>query len=70
MVSWIFDFKSNIKNDRLDVFTGGKMEFAQRLDKVPPYLFVEISRKIAEKKSKGFDVFSLEELKKTSKSTW
>ena len=29
------------------------MEFAQRLDKVPPYLFVEISRKIAEKKSKG-----------------
>ena len=34
------------------------MEFAQRLDKVPPYLFVEISRKIAEKKSKGINVIS------------
>ena len=34
------------------------MEFAQRLDKVPPYLFVEISRKIAEKKAKGINVIS------------
>ena len=34
------------------------MKFASRIDKVPPYLFVEISRKIAEKKSQGIEVIS------------
>jgi LL-diaminopimelate aminotransferase len=35
------------------------MEFAKRIDNLPPYLFVEISRKIAEKRSQGEDVISL-----------
>ena len=34
------------------------MEFAKRLDKIPPYLFVEISRKIARKKAEGMNVVS------------
>ena len=34
------------------------MKFAQRINKVPPYLFVEISRKIAKKKAEGSDVIS------------
>ena len=34
------------------------MRFASRMDKVPPYLFVEISRKIAEKKAQGIEVIS------------
>ncbi|MQG15258.1 MAG: aminotransferase class I/II-fold pyridoxal phosphate-dependent enzyme [SAR202 cluster bacterium] len=34
------------------------MKFAQRIDKVPPYLFVEISKKIAKKKAEGADVIS------------
>ncbi len=34
------------------------MKFAERVEKVPPYLFVEISRKIAEKKSQGIEVIS------------
>ncbi|MFC1937256.1 LL-diaminopimelate aminotransferase [Chloroflexota bacterium] len=34
------------------------MKLSQRLDKIPPYLFVEIIRKIAEKKAKGEDVVS------------
>ena len=34
------------------------MKFASRLDQVPPYLFVEISRKIAEKKAQGVEVIS------------
>ena len=34
------------------------MKFASRIDKVPPYLFVEISRKIAEKRAQGIDVIS------------
>ena len=34
------------------------MKFASRMDRVPPYLFVEISRKIAEKKAQGIDVIS------------
>ena len=34
------------------------MRLASRIDKVPPYLFVEISRKIAEKKAQGIDVIS------------
>jgi len=32
------------------------MKLANRVEKLPPYLFVEISRKIAEKKAKGEDV--------------
>ena len=34
------------------------MKFAKRLDTVPPYLFVEISRKIAAKKREGIEVIS------------
>ncbi|MFQ5934173.1 MAG: LL-diaminopimelate aminotransferase [Dehalococcoidia bacterium] len=34
------------------------MRLAKRIDAVPPYLFVEINRKIAEKKAKGEDVIS------------
>ena len=35
------------------------MRFAQRLDGVPPYLFAELERKIAEKRAAGIDVISL-----------
>ncbi len=34
------------------------MKFASRIDRVPPYLFVEISRRIAKKRSEGADVIS------------
>ena len=34
------------------------MKVARRIENLPPYLFVEISRKIAEKKAKGEDVIS------------
>lgn len=34
------------------------MKLSQRLDKLPPYLFVEINRKIAEKQAKGEEVIS------------
>ncbi|MCH9040412.1 MAG: LL-diaminopimelate aminotransferase [Chloroflexi bacterium] len=34
------------------------MKFASRIDKVPPYLFVEISRKIAAKRAQGIEVIS------------
>ena len=34
------------------------MRFARRIERVPPYLFVEISRKIAEKKAQGINVIS------------
>lgn len=34
------------------------MRLSSRLDRVPPYLFVEISRKIAEKKAQGKEVVS------------
>ena len=34
------------------------MQFAERIEKLPPYLFVEISRKIAEKRAQGVDVIS------------
>ena len=34
------------------------MKFSKRIEKLPPYLFVEISRKIAQKKAKGEDVVS------------
>jgi LL-diaminopimelate aminotransferase len=34
------------------------MQLANRLDKLPPYLFLEISRKIAEKRAEGADVVS------------
>lgn len=34
------------------------MQFARRLNQVPPYLFVEISRKIAAKKAQGINVIS------------
>ena len=35
------------------------MRFAQRIEKLTPYLFVEISRKINEKRARGEDVISL-----------
>ena len=35
------------------------MKFARRLDQVPPYLFAELERKIAEKQRAGIDVISL-----------
>ena len=35
------------------------MRFAKRLDAVPPYLFAELERKIAEKRRAGVDVISL-----------
>tara|TARA_Y100000588_G_scaffold98603_1_gene107153 strand:+ start:6871 stop:8043 length:1173 start_codon:yes stop_codon:yes gene_type:complete len=34
------------------------MKIARRVNEVPPYLFVEISRKIAEKRSQGIEVIS------------
>jgi LL-diaminopimelate aminotransferase len=34
------------------------MKLSHRLDKLPPYLFVEINRKIAEKQAKGEDIIS------------
>ena len=34
------------------------MQLANRLDQLPPYLFLEISRKIAEKRTQGVDVVS------------
>ena len=34
------------------------MQLADRVEKVPPYLFVEISRKIAAKKAQGIKVIS------------
>lgn len=36
-----------------------KMKVSERLEKIPPYLFAEIDRKIAEAKAKGADVISL-----------
>ena len=35
------------------------MQLARRLDQLPPYLFLEISRKIAEKRAQGVDVVSV-----------
>jgi LL-diaminopimelate aminotransferase len=35
------------------------MRFAQRLDAVPPYLFAELERKVAQKRRDGVDVISL-----------
>ncbi len=34
------------------------MKLSKRLDKIPPYLFVEINKKIAAKKAQGEDVIS------------
>ncbi len=36
----------------------GQMKMSKRIENLPPYLFVEISRKIAEKKARGEDVVS------------
>ena len=35
------------------------MKISERLEKIPPYLFAEIDRKIAEAKAKGVDIISL-----------
>jgi LL-diaminopimelate aminotransferase len=35
------------------------VRFARRLDEVPPYLFAELERKLAEKRREGIDVISL-----------
>ena len=34
------------------------MKVSRRVENLPPYLFVEISKKIAEKKAKGEDIVS------------
>ena len=34
------------------------MQLAKRIEKLPPYLFAEISRKIAEKRAQGVDIVS------------
>ena len=34
------------------------MRVAKRLENLPPYLFVEITKKIAEKRAKGEDIIS------------
>jgi LL-diaminopimelate aminotransferase len=39
--------------------TKEKIRTSERLEKIPPYLFAEIDRKIAEAKAKGFDIISL-----------
>jgi len=36
----------------------GQMKMSRRVEQLPPYLFVEISKKIAEKRAKGEDVVS------------
>ena len=35
------------------------MKVSERLEKIPPYLFAEIDRKIAEARAKGYDIISL-----------
>ena len=35
------------------------MKVSERLEKIPPYLFAEIDRKVAEAKAKGYDIISL-----------
>jgi len=35
------------------------MKTSERLDRLPPYLFAELERKIADKKAAGIDVISL-----------
>lgn len=35
------------------------MEYAKRIDRIPPYLFAEIDRVIEEKKTKGIDIINL-----------
>ena len=35
------------------------MKTSERLDRLPPYLFAELERKISEKKAQGIDVISL-----------
>ena len=34
------------------------MQLAKRIEKLPPYLFAEISRKMAEKRAQGVDIVS------------
>ena len=35
-----------------------EMKVSERLEKIPPYLFAEIDRKIAEARAKGIDIIS------------
>ena len=35
------------------------MQPSERLERIPPYLFAQLERKIAEKKAQGIDVISL-----------
>ena len=35
-----------------------RLDFAQRIQTLPPYLFAEISKKMAEKRAQGVDVIS------------
>ena len=41
------------------------MKFSKRVENLPPYLFVQISKKIAAKKAKGEEVISLDGIKLT-----
>ncbi|MGH2845734.1 MAG: hypothetical protein ACRDL0_06890, partial [Thermoleophilaceae bacterium] len=38
---------------------GGRVLAAKRLDRLPPYLFAELERKVSEKRAAGVDVISL-----------
>ena len=42
-----------------NIVKGDNMKVSERLEKIPPYLFAEIDRKIAEAKANGVDVISL-----------
>ena len=37
----------------------GRTDPSQRLEAIPPYMFAELERKVAEKKAAGIDVISL-----------
>jgi LL-diaminopimelate aminotransferase len=50
---------STTYSTNLETETGGPpLNFARRIDNLPPYLFAEISRKIARKRAEGIDVIS------------
>lgn len=47
-----------MKFTRGEILKGIKVKFSKRIEKLSPYLFVDISKKIAEKKARGEDVVS------------
>ena len=42
--------------------TSDRAAGAQRLERIPPYLFAEIDRKVQQKRNEGVDVISLDEM--------